>query len=298
MNRCRHASHRHPSALPLLALCLPATARAHGTGEAMHHLLTLDPLVLFGLAVAALAYGVGLARLWRSRIGHGVRRGQVACFAGGMALLALALVWPLDVLADRSFAAHMVQHLVLIALAPPLLVLGAPLVPFATLAPARRVIARLPWPWVAHPLAAFGLHAAVIWAWHAPALFQAALRAPAVHTLEHATMLAAALVFWWMLLPAGRARAGGRGTSLVWLLLTMIHLGLLGALLTFAPRVLYPAYGERPLALGLSPLEDQQLAGLIMWVPGGVVYLAAALALAAVWLEETQRRPGWTPPAA
>lgn len=273
-----------------------APAWAHGSGDTVHHLLTLDPLVLTCMTVAALAYGTGVARLWRTRTGHGVRPWQVASFAGGLALLTLALIWPLDALADRSFAAHMLQHLLLITLAPPLLVLGAPLVPYAALGPARRMIARVPWGWLAHPLAAFGIHGAVVWAWHAPALFQAALRSETVHTLEHATMLAAALLFWWVLLAAGRARRGGRGTGLIWLFLTMTHMGLLGALLTFAPRVLYPAYGDRPLALGLTPLEDQQLAGLIMWVPGGLIYLAAALALAAAWLHQAERRIGWSPP--
>jgi cytochrome c oxidase assembly factor CtaG len=279
----------------VLALAPVATAPAHGGAGAPHELLVLDPLVLGVMSLAALAYGAGVRRLWRVRTGHGVRPSQVASFATGMALLALALIWPLDAAADRSFAAHMAQHLLLIALAPPLLVLGAPLAPLAAFAPVRRALVAIPGARLAHPLAVFGAHGVVVWTWHAPALFQAALRSPTVHALEHATMLAAALLFWWMLLPAGRAHAPTRGAGLLFLFLTMTHMGLLGALLTFAPRTLYPAYGDRPPAFGLTPLEDQQLAGLIMWVPGGMIYLAAALALAAAWLRDAER-PGWAPP--
>lgn len=271
-------------------------ARAHGSGEDLHHLLTLDPLVLACLGAAVVLYAGGLARLWRVRTGHGVRPWQAGSYAAGILLLVLALIWPLDALADWSFAAHMLQHLLLIALAPPLLVLGAPLAPLAALRSTRVIVRRMPWARLGHPLALFSIHGAVVWAWHAPALFQAALRSTTVHTLEHVTMLTSALLFWWVLLQAGRARVGGSGAALVWLFLTMTHMGVLGALITFAPRVLYPAYGERPEALGLSPLEDQQLAGLIMWVPGGLVYLAAALVLAAAWLRQAERRVGWTPP--
>jgi len=285
----------HPTAIPALsavALLVPGATRAHeiiGAGS----YVTLDPLVLAALAAATLGYGYGIARLWRRRAGCGVRPWQVCCFAAGLAVPALALIWPLDALSRLSFAAHMSQHMLLIAIAPPLLVLGAPLAPIGALPGARRVFdwfARAPWTWFARPPVAAGLHGATLWVWHAPGPFQAALGSNTVHALEHATLLGTGLLFWWSLLRAGRARASGYGAGTVLVLTMIMHTGLLGALLTFAPRPLYPFYGAGARALGLTPLEDQQLAGLIMWVPGGLLYLAAALAFAGAWLLHAERR--------
>lgn len=261
------------AALTALPLLLPGAVRAHSTGA--DGWLTLDLLAVSGIAAAGIAYGLTRrhGRPWRA-----------VCFFAGLGTLVLALVWPLDALSERSFAAHMGQHMLLIALAPPLLALGAPL------APLHRALAYVPWQRLTRPSAAFALHAAIVWAWHAPGPFQAALRSDAWHMLEHLSMLFSALLFWWSLLYAARARAGGYGVSTVLLLLTMMHTGLLGALLTFAPQPLYPAYGDGPAAFALTPLEDQQLAGLIMWVTGGIFYLVAGVALAAVWLRDAERR--------
>lgn len=291
----RNRPMRAPLSILVGLLFTHSSAHAHGAA-APDHLVTLDPFALAGLAAAALAYGYGLARLRRRRATRGLPPWRVMSFGLGLALLAAALIWPLDALGEWSFAAHMGQHLLLIVLAPPLLVLGAPLAPLAAFAPARRFLAYVPWRRLTHPLAASALHGAVVWAWHAPGLFEWALRFEAAHVLEHATMLGSALLFWWALVHAARGRASGFGGSLVCLFLTMLHMGLLGALLTFAPRPLYPVYGDRPEALGLAPLEDQQLAGLIMWVPGGLGYLLAALGLAAAWLRQAERGAGWAPP--
>lgn len=278
-------------ALSAPALAAPFAAHAHGPASDSY--LTFDPWVLSGLAVAALGYGYGVARLWQRRTGRGVRLWQILCFTAGLGVLVVALIWPLDALSKLSFAAHMGQHMLFIAIAPPLLVLGAPLAPIGTLPGARRVFGgfvRAPWTWFARPSVAAGLHGATIWVWHAPGPFQAALRSDAIHVLEHATLLGTGLLFWWSLLRSGRSRASGYGTNTVLVLTMTMHTGLLGALLTFAPRPLYPFYGAHAGALGLTPLEDQQLAGLIMWVPGGLLYLAAALAFAGAWLLHAERR--------
>jgi putative membrane protein len=185
----------------------------------------------------------------------------------------------------------MVQHELLMALAAPLLVLGRPLeawtwaLPLAT----RRSLAWLAhhpallgsWRALTEPLGAWTLHALALWIWHVPALFQHALENEGVHVLQHVSFFVSALFFWWSILgrPAHR-----NGTAIASLFTTMLHTGALGALLTFAPRVWYPDYGAAAAAFGLTPLEDQQLGGLVMWVPAGAAYVVAALAIVAGWL--------------
>ena len=195
-------------------------------------------------------------------------------FAVAVLALLVALAGPLEALAEASLAAHMVQHMLLVALAAPLLALSHPqlrLAPFPVAA--RRAVAatlRGLQP-LARPRAAFALHAAAIWSAHAPRVVEWAGAYRAVHVLEHVALLGTGLVFWGALLHA-HARRSGAAPLLA--LGTLIHTGLLGALLALAPRPLYPGYG----------IEDQQLAGLIMWVPGGLCYLVAGLAAAAAWV--------------
>jgi cytochrome c oxidase assembly factor CtaG/cytochrome c2 len=224
----------------------------------------------------------------------------VAAFAAGWFVLGIALVSPVHRLGSTLFSAHMVQHELLMVVAAPLLVLGRPLIPFiwalplswrravggwATFGPVQRV-----WVLISLPLVAWGLHAVAIWAWHAPGLFQATLRSESVHTAQHLSFLLTALLFWWALL-RGREGRPARLAGVLYLFTTAVHTNLLGALLAFSNRVWYPIYDAGTAPWGLTPLEDQQLAGLIMWVPAGVAYLVAALALAASWLREPARRP-------
>lgn len=284
-------------ACALLAASFAPAVRAHA--PALDDALTLDPWVLAGLASAILLYGLGVSRLWRRGIGYGVRVWQVCAYTGGIVALVAALVWPLDGLSEHSLAAHMVQHMLLVGVAPPLLVIGLPVRAFAAWAPARallRVLRTRAWQRVTRPSTAFVLHSAVLWVWHVPAPFQAALQHAGAHALEHASFLVSAVIFWWALLAAGRAHSNGYGISALLTLAMIMHTGVLGALLTFASHPLYPVYGEAGW-LGLSPLEDQQLAGLIMWVPGGLLYLGLGLALAQAWLRLAQRRDFTTAPA-
>ena len=138
------------------------------------------------------------------------------------------------------------------------------------------------WAMATNPLAATVLHGLTLWAWHMPVLFEAALANPWMHWLEHASFLATGLLFWWAML--GRpARIYGYGLSVACLFVTLLHTSLLGTLLTLSPRRA-PGRTTGAAAWGLTAIEDQQLAGLIMWIPGGALYTLAALALAGLWI--------------
>ena len=128
-----------------------------------------------------------------------------------------------------------------------------------------------------------------MWIWHLPVLFQATLENDAVHTAQHVSFFGSALLFWWAIIYGKRGLAS-YGAGVLYLFTTSIHSGILGAFLTFTHRVLYPVYSGSTESWGLTPLEDQQLGGLIMWVPAGLVYILAALVMFAGWLRESERR--------
>jgi putative membrane protein len=289
---------------------LPAAAAAHVPAETVDTVAlpwTFEPWVLALLSVSLVLYGVGLVRLWgQAGAGRGIRGAHAASFGAGWLAVAVALVSPLDGLGARLFSAHMVQHELLMAVAAPLLVIGRPLAVWTWALPpsARRlagrwtrqpVLARA-WDGLTDPLVAWALHGVVLWGWHMPAMFEWALRSGGMHTLQHSSFLLSALLFWWAPL-AGTSRAG-RGASMFYLLSTMVHTGALGALLTFSPTVWYPSYGDAAASLGFDPVEDQQLGGLVMWVPAGLAYLFAGLAVAARAIGEGPKaRAAALPPA-
>lgn len=266
--------------LLVLLAASPGIADAHsGEPIAPHDLWSAwswDPAVLICLALSAWLYFRG------AQARRGIQTWEVACFWAGWLALIVALVSPLHAMGEALFSAHMAQHEVLMVVAAPLLVLGRPMVPF---------LWNLPMAWrrtagswtksraLNDPLSAWLLHALALWIWHAPALFQATLRSDLVHTLQHVSFLFSALLFWWTLI------RGHAGKGVLYVFTTAVHTSILGALLTFAPVVLYPAYSASTAAWGLTPLEDQQLAGLIMWVPAGVVYVVAGLAFFADWMK-------------
>ena len=252
------------------------------------------------LCLSGALYLVGVARLWhRAGAGRGVSGVNFACFAAGWLTLALALLSPLHRLGEELFSAHMIQHVIIVAIASPLLVLGRPggalswSLPMAWRRGVGAVLRAWPvatvWAKVTNPLTATVLHGVTIWAWHMPGLFEAALENPWMHWLEHASFLATGLVFWWAML--GRpARVYGYGMSVACLFVTLLHSSFLGTLLTLSPHLWYaPAPGVA--AWGLTAIEDQQLAGLIMWIPGGALYTLAALALAGLWITRIGKPP-------
>ncbi len=191
-------------------------------------------------------------------VAHPVGARERVSFLAGWLLLVLALVSPLCRLAATTASAHMVQHGILVALAPPLLVLGLP--------------AGLWRRWLPGPLAASLLYAAAIWLSHAPRIYEAALLQPSLHLAPLALLLAAGLAFWSGL----RAAPSGGHTALM-AFAAMGHTTLLGALLALSPDPWYPLFTDRVETWGITTLEDQQLAGMIMWVPMAGVYLVAAL---------------------
>jgi putative membrane protein len=263
----------------------------------------IDPLAASALAASGAVYGTGLWRLWRAAgVGQGITRREAACYGAGWCVLGLTLMGPLDTLSDVLFSAHMGQHELLMLVVAPLLVLGRPGVaalwawprrPRGTVASLmRRPGVRAAWRGVTAPLAAVALHGLVLWAWHAPALFEAALRSENVHAVQHFTFFATAALMWWTLVQ-GRYGRMGYGMAAVYVWFTALHSGLLGALVTVAPAPLYPTHEHRTALLGRGPLEDQQLAGLIMWIPAGALLTAFGLALFAVWMGEARRRAGF-----
>lgn len=215
------------------------------------------------LALVMALYLLGLRNLWRrAGAGRGIGVSHAVYFLSGWLVAAVAAISPLHHYAEQLLWLHMVQHEALIALAAPLLVLGRPIEAWSW---ALRAGARVP-RILSDPLFAWALHAATLWLWHAPVFFEAAMRGPWLHFAQHASFFVPALLFWWSVL-ARDARPLG---ALLALFATMLHTGALGALMTFARTPWYAGYA----------LEDQQLAGLVMWVPAGLAYPLAALALA------------------
>jgi len=262
-----------------LGLLLAVPALAHGAateGDAA----SFDPFAGSIIVAAALAYGVRLRRAanGRRRLVPPLR---AVSFMAGCAVFFAALASPLHSQADLYLAAHMVQHIVLVTVAPLLVLVGRPDLLILGVLPrrGRSSPARFARAALRSPTIAAAAHGIAIWAWHAPPLFDAALQNEALHALEHFSFVATALWFWAAVLAATR-RASGRIEALIAVLATLIHGGILGALLAFSGRPLYPAYADEAALLGYAPLADQQLAGLIMWVPGGAFYLAVGLWIA------------------
>ena len=278
-------------ALTLLALaCACSAARAHVDTA----LSAPDVWLVGSLAAAMLLYVAGARSLWRAAPGHHRTLPRYAApFALGWLLLALALLPPLAPISAETLSGHMLQHEVLMVAAAPLLVLGRPLAIWvwafpakwraAVASPARSAPMRAAWAFLTAPLTATLLHAVALWVWHAPPLFAAAQNDVWLHALQHSAFFFTALLFWNAVF--GVRDGAATGASLFWLFVTMLHTGALGVLLTFSAGVWFP---EAPgaAAWGLTALEDQQLGGLIMWVPGGTVYVMAALTLAARWLSD------------
>lgn len=239
---------------------------------AAHTSTSTDAWLVVPWSTIAAFYAFGIGRLWvRAGVGAGAGTATVVAFAAGWAALGAALLSPLDTAAESSLAAHMAQHMILLAVVPPLIVAGKPAAVLLGLLPTRaaRSIARRARSrgWPTGLGAATLLQLVVLWGWHAPLAIEWAVRSDAAHGVMHLSFLGAGILFWTAL---WRSARGGIAIAV-----TMAHMGLLAALMTFSPRAWYAAYPN---------LSDQQLAGLIMWVPGAVPYIIGGLMLAALWL--------------
>jgi putative membrane protein len=248
-----------PSTLGTVAYCGPPPAPAGLWAD-----WNLAPVLLAVMALCAFSY---------FRLAAPGRRQRTA-FAGGMAVLLVAFISPLCALSTSLFSARIAHHMLMVAVAAPLLTLALP--------------RKLPGTW----LTGAGLaHMIILWLWHAPLAYAWAIEGLATYWLMELSLLASAMAFW----SAVWARRGEPPAVIVALILTMAQMGLLAALITFAQAPLYAPHFMTTQAWGLSPLEDQQLAGLIMWAPGALPYFAAVLWLAARWLRRLERdeAPAW-----
>lgn len=281
----------------LLAFVIADTALGHGPGAGGSTGWNWELWLLVSLSLAVVTYLLGMRRMGREQRHRLLDRFRFAAFAGGIATLIIALISPLDALADHLFSAHMTQHLLLLLVAPPLLVASRPVITWlwAFNLRQRRAIGHVWMRGGLHgivrplmlPLPVWLLLTFVLWFWHLPAPYVWALNSEAVHVLEHLSFLIVSLAFWNIVIqPYGR-RALDYGASLLYVASIGFQNGLLGAVLTFAAQPLYPL---DTAPFGLARLEDQQLAGVIMWVPASAVHLWTLGALFMAWLGEAGRR--------
>jgi cytochrome c oxidase assembly factor CtaG len=272
----------------------PATTVAPGIWD-----WSFDPALVLVL-VLGLLYRLGDHRTLTPRRSRAVVRRQSACFYAGLAVLAIALASPLDDLSQQLFWAHMVQHVLLLVVAPPLIVLAQPWIrlwralPLATRRPLARSLAlggRTRWlratsrvlgsPWVS-----FVAFNGTLLAWHAPPLFDEALRSDAVHSLEHTLFFSTGLLFWTQVIdsPPLHARLSAIA-RIAYLVGAMIVGWVLAIVLALAPQPLYPFYADRGARPGgISALTDQQLAAGIMWVPGSITFVIVIFVYVHRWL--------------
>jgi cytochrome c oxidase assembly factor CtaG len=253
--------------------------------------------VAASLSLLLAIYVSGVVRAWQTAgPGRVVRYRESAAFLAGWFVLAVALLSRLDEWSDTFFAAHMAQHELLMVVAAPLVAVGAPMSAFVWALPrrSRRGTAGRAWKYVTRSVGllpaaiACLLHAVALWIWHIPALYDAALAHESVHAVQHLSFFGTGVLFWWVL-ANGRHGKTGYGVAVLYVFGTALQSGLLGALLTLSPRIWYPPYGVSN-GWDVSPLEDQQMAGLIMWIPASVVFAGAGLAFLLAWLRESGRR--------
>ena len=265
---------------------------AHGLAAREDHAVwTFDPWIVTPLLIIATLYAIGSLIVRRRSIRPRRRIWQEIAFWSGWLTLAGSLTSPLHWLGEHLFTFHMIEHEILMAISAPLLVVANPVGCLLWGLPrrSRLIVGRAmrrravtsSWDWLSDGGHATVLHGVAIWAWHAPILFDAAVTNVALHRAQHLSFFVTAVLFWWSVLRRSESGAGA------WhVFITMLHTSVLGALMALAPRVLYAAQTATAYEWGLTPLEDQQLAGIIMWIPAGTIYAGAALALLAIWIRQ------------
>lgn len=262
---------------------------------------TFDPLTLAGLAVLFALYTRGL---WRSRGRSGdlFPWWRTTSFYVGWTALLLGAVSPVDGLSGDLFLMHMVQHMLLMMVGPPLILVGAPVVPVLRGLPKllrddlaipllqmRRVRKALSF--LASPLIAWLVFVFTIWVWHIPALYNEAIGNEALHFLQHAMFISAAVFFWWIAIdPVPLKPRLSYALRLLYLFLSTLQSTALAAIITLSEDVLYSYYESVPRLWGLSAAEDQMIAGLVMWIPGAGIYFTALTIIFFVMLARDNER--------
>lgn len=274
----------------LAALAAPAFAHGgheHGVGW------TLDPWLIVPLGLALLIYCAGWLRL-SSRAATPVRPAR---FLGGWTVLTLSLVSPLHEAGEQSFTMHMIEHELIMLVATLLLASSnaGGVLAWGLPQPLRTILGgswksplQALWRRLTEPVTATVIQSVVMWAWHAPILFDRALESFAWHVFQHACFFVSSLLFWWAMLHP-RGRGAGYGVSAACLFVTSLIGGALGALMSFSSSPWYSDYAAMGMTgIGLDPTADQQLAGLVMWIPGGLVHGVAALVFFYRWLKSAE----------
>ncbi|MBC7814198.1 MAG: cytochrome c oxidase assembly protein [Burkholderiales bacterium] len=248
----------------------------------------LNPLLLIVVMLPLTLYV-------RGAVTYPVQQWRNAAFTAGIATLFVALISPLDAISGSLFSAHMVQHLLLVLVAAPLFTLCRPLPSLLRGLPAQGrkafgnvaydSLVRVLWWRLTRPLNALLLHIAALLVWHLPGLYGLALDQPVIHVLEHASFFLTAALFWWTI-----RSADDYGVRVLCVFAVMMVSGLLGALMTFANTAWYQDHEPYVAFWGLTLLEDQQLAGLFMWIPTGFIYIVTAALLLGLWLGAVERR--------
>ena len=260
----------------------------------------LSLLVIVPLLLTGALYAAGLWRVWRKAgVGRGISGWAAASFAAGWLTLVVALVSPVAWISEILFSVHMTQHTLLLLVAAPLLTFGQPVLAWmwalddhtreSVARACRRPRMLVAWRAATAPLAVFLVQAVALWIWHVPAWYQAALRHDSIHALEHLSFVVSGSLFWWAMVH-GRYGRNGYGLAVLYVFLTGLHSGALGALFAVSPSVWYPDYAAQARVWHVDALQDQQLAGLLMWIPAAVIFIVFALALLAAWLGEAERR--------
>ncbi len=252
--------------------------------------------------LAGLCYARGLSR-WRNR-SRDHSRWRIASYYTGLAVLLLSIESPLDRLGEHHFSMHMVQHNIVMMLIPPLLLLGAPTVPMLRGMPRwlrRRVVtpvlrspvARAVWRGLTFPVVAVVTFTLLQWLWHlVPGWYDAALNNDLLHLFQHFTFFAVSMIFWWNIIDPKPLRSRiPMGFRIVYFYAAMIPKHILAALITFAPEPLYETYTRAVLFLPFNPKQDQEIAGLLMWVPfGEMINLVTAAVIFRIWWVHSERQ--------
>ena len=250
---------------------------------------TFDWTALLSVVVLVVLYAAGWRRARRRKERHRPPLWRLALFAAGIVTILVALVSPLDSLGDQMMVMHMVQHMLLLDIAPILLILGLTKVLLRPVTRRVQAVERRAG-FFAHPAFAVIFYAGVLWLWHIPALYDKAQGDGFIHATEHMTFFLAGSIYWWHVLSPirNRRRLAGLG-PVAYMAGGKLLVGILGIALAFAPRVIYPFYAHQPSYWGLTPLEDQMMAGLVMALEQSIVMGIALVVLFVQMLNESER---------